>query len=121
MLRENSRRKPQPSGASGVVSGNHWSGALPQDGDTTIALVLAGGVSLGAYQGGAYAALSQAGLEPHWIAGGSAGAVNGAIILGNAPEVRVERLREFWDGLATPTLALAQTGRGDMRTTGSAS
>ncbi|KLN55876.1 patatin-like phospholipase family protein [Variovorax paradoxus] len=60
------------------------------------ALVLQGGGALGAYQAGVYAALSETDLQPHWIAGVSIGAINAALIAGNAPEKRVERLREFW-------------------------
>lgn len=64
-----------------------------------IALVLQGGGSLGAYQGGVYEALSEAGLHPDWIAGISIGAINSAIIAGNAREHRVQKLREFWEGI----------------------
>ncbi|WP_373424137.1 patatin-like phospholipase family protein [Variovorax boronicumulans] len=60
------------------------------------ALVLQGGGALGAYQAGVYAALSETQLQPHWIAGVSIGAINAALIAGNAPEHRVDRLREFW-------------------------
>ena len=60
------------------------------------ALVLQGGGALGAYQAGVYAALSETELQPHWIAGVSIGAINAALIAGNAPERRVDRLREFW-------------------------
>lgn len=60
-------------------------------------LVLQGGGALGAYQAGVYEALSEGGLDPSWIAGISIGAVNAAIIAGNPPERRVERLREFWN------------------------
>jgi NTE family protein len=60
------------------------------------ALVLQGGGALGAYQAGVYAALSETDLQPHWIAGVSIGAINAALIAGNAPDKRVERLREFW-------------------------
>ncbi|SFO62373.1 NTE family protein [Variovorax sp. OK605] len=60
------------------------------------ALVLQGGGALGAYQAGVYAALSETELEPHWIAGVSIGAINAALIAGNAREHRVDRLREFW-------------------------
>jgi NTE family protein len=61
-----------------------------------IALVLQGGGALGAYQAGVYEALSEAGIHPNWIAGISIGAINAAIIAGNAPEARVDRLRKFW-------------------------
>lgn len=60
------------------------------------ALVLQGGGALGAYQAGVYAALSETDLQPHWIAGVSIGAINAALIAGNAPGKRVDRLREFW-------------------------
>jgi NTE family protein len=59
-------------------------------------LVLQGGGALGAYQAGVYEALSQAGREPDWLAGISIGAVNAAIIAGNPPGARLDRLREFW-------------------------
>jgi NTE family protein len=60
-------------------------------------LVLQGGGALGAYQAGVYEALSQTGSEPDWIAGISIGAINAALIAGNPPELRLERLREFWN------------------------
>src|SRR5262245_49157660 len=62
-----------------------------------IGLVLQGGGALGAYQAGVYATLAEGGYEPDWIAGVSIGAVNGAIIAGNPPELRAERLRAFWE------------------------
>src|SRR6478609_174479 len=61
-----------------------------------IALLLQGGGALGAYQGGVYEALAEADIHPDWIAGISIGAINAAIIAGNPPNVRVDRLREFW-------------------------
>ena len=61
-----------------------------------IALLLQGGGALGAYQAGVYEALSEAHLAPDWVAGISIGAVNAALIAGNAPGARVEKLREFW-------------------------
>lgn len=64
-----------------------------------VALVLQGGGALGSYQAGVYQALDGAGIEVDWIAGISIGAVNAAIIAGNPPERRVERLRIFWHGL----------------------
>lgn len=63
----------------------------------TVALVLQGGGALGSYQAGVIEALSAAAIEPDWVAGISIGAVNAAIIAGNPPERRVERLRRFWD------------------------
>jgi NTE family protein len=62
-----------------------------------VALVLQGGGALGAYQAGVYQALHEAGLEPDWVCGVSIGGINSAIIAGNPPERRLERLRTFWD------------------------
>jgi NTE family protein len=62
-----------------------------------IALLLQGGGALGAYQAGVYQGLAEANIVPDWIAGISIGAINAAIIAGNAPEKRIDRLREFWE------------------------
>ncbi len=62
-----------------------------------IGLVLQGGGALGAYQAGVYQALHEAGFEPDWVAGVSIGSINSAIIAGNPPERRLERLEEFWN------------------------
>ena len=62
-----------------------------------IALVLQGGGAIGAYQAGVYQALQEVGLEPDWFAGVSIGAINATIIAGNPPELRLERLRTFWE------------------------
>ena len=59
-------------------------------------LLLQGGGALGAYQAGVYEGLVEAGIEPSWVVGISIGAINAALIVGNPPERRVERLREFW-------------------------
>ena len=61
------------------------------------ALLLQGGGALGAYQAGVYEALAQSGIHPDWVAGISIGAINSALIAGNPPERRVEKLREFWE------------------------
>ena len=58
-----------------------------------VALLLQGGGALGAYQAGVCEALSEAGIHPDWIAGISIGAINAAIIAGNPPNSRVDRLR----------------------------
>jgi len=68
----------------------------------TVALVLQGGGALGAYQAGVLEALAESGIEPHWIAGISIGALNAAIIAGNPPEERVAKLRTFWDTICQP-------------------
>nr|WP_240057395.1 patatin-like phospholipase family protein [Paraburkholderia azotifigens] len=65
--------------------------------DAQVVLVLQGGGALGAYQAGVFEALHDAGIEPDWVIGTSIGAINGAIIAGNRPAERMERLRTFWD------------------------
>ncbi|HXZ09485.1 MAG TPA: patatin-like phospholipase family protein [Paraburkholderia sp.] len=67
-----------------------------------VVLVLQGGGALGAYQAGVYQALHDAKVEPDWVIGTSIGAINGAIIAGNAPEDRPDRLTRFWRGVARP-------------------
>jgi NTE family protein len=71
-----------------------------------IALLLQGGGALGAYQGGVYQALAEADLHPDWVAGISIGAINSAIIAGNAPERRVDCLREFWETVSASPLGI---------------
>jgi NTE family protein len=72
-----------------------------------IALVLQGGGALGAYQAGAYAEMFSTRFQPNWVAGVSIGAVNAALIAGNPPERRLERLSEFWDTVSSGLLAPA--------------
>jgi len=67
-----------------------------------VALVLQGGGALGAYQAGVYQAIHEANIDVHWICGTSIGGINGALIAGNPPERRVERLREFWEAVTRP-------------------
>jgi len=64
-----------------------------------VALLLQGGGALGAYQAGVYEALVEAGIHPDWVAGISIGAINAALIAGNPPETRVDKLRAFWKGI----------------------
>ena len=71
-----------------------------------IALLLQGGGALGAYQAGVYEALAEADLHPDWVAGISIGAINSAIIAGNAPKRRVDALREFWQAISTSPLGI---------------
>jgi NTE family protein len=60
-------------------------------------LVLQGGGALGSYQAGIYDALAGQQTAVDWVAGISIGAINAALIVGNPPERRVARLREFWE------------------------
>jgi len=46
---------------------------------------------------GVYQALHEAGVEPQWVIGTSIGAINAAIIAGNEPGKRMEKLTRFWD------------------------
>ena len=80
-----------------------------------IILVLQGGGALGAYQAGAFEALSENGLAPDWIAGISIGAINGAIIAGNAHENRVKRLRMFWERVSSGLQGIPLMGDGHHR------
>ncbi|MCE9648910.1 MAG: patatin-like phospholipase family protein [Parvibaculum sp.] len=72
--------------------------------DEVPVLVLQGGGALGAYQAGVYQELSVEGIAPQWVAGISIGAINAAIIAGNPPETRVERLDDFWSGVSSNLL-----------------
>ena len=60
-------------------------------------LVLQGGGALGSYQAGVFAGLDDMGYCPKAVAGISIGAINGALIAGNPPERRRERLMTFWE------------------------
>ena len=72
-----------------------------------IVLVLQGGGALGAYQGGVYEALHEAGIKPDWIIGTSIGAINASLIAGNKAQERLPKLQEFWRRVRRkPTLGL---------------
>jgi NTE family protein len=77
--------------------------ARPATYDKKVGLVLQGGGALGSYQAGVYEALASSEYLPDWVAGISIGAINAAIIAGNAPENRVERLRSFWEEITAPS------------------
>jgi NTE family protein len=70
-----------------------------------VALVLQGGGALGAYQGGVFQAMDEAGIAPDWLCGVSIGAINCAIIAGNAPGERLSKLRGFWEMITTERMA----------------
>jgi NTE family protein len=92
-----------PAKATGKTADRREPGSPPFK---TIALLLQGGGALGAYQAGVYEGLAKANVLPNWIAGISIGAVNSALIAGNPPERRVERLREFWEAVSTSPLGV---------------
>ena len=77
--------------------------ARPESYDKKVGLVLQGGGALGSYQAGVYEALASSEYQPDWVAGISIGAINAAIIAGNAPSRRVEQLRKFWEGITQPS------------------
>jgi NTE family protein len=67
-----------------------------------IVLVLQGGGALGAYHIGAFEALHEAGYGPDWVTGISIGAFNAAIIAGNEPADRLDKLLGFWADISRP-------------------
>jgi NTE family protein len=73
-----------------------------------VALVLQGGGALGVYQ-----ALAEAGCEPNWISGVSIGAINSAIIAGNGPKKRLQKLEAFWNTISGRKI-WAYTPEGDF-------
>jgi len=83
-----------------TLAQRYW--ARPRPPFECIALVLQGGGALGSYQAGVYQALFEADLHPDWVAGISIGAINAAIIAGNAPGKGVEMLRGFWESITAP-------------------
>lgn len=100
------RAKAPAAGKAGKASPN---GKLPTPLESsrcyeTIALMLQGGGALGSYQCGVYEGLHQAGIVPNWFAGISIGAINAAILAGNAPAQRLDRLRAFWERIAIPAI-----------------
>jgi len=89
---------PRPTGAPGF---------------DCVALLLQGGGALGAYQAGVYEGLAGANLHPDWVAGISIGAINAALIAGNPPDRRLEKLGGFWEKItADPLWSLAFSGGG---------
>ena len=80
-----------------TIEGSHVARIERPEGCDRVALVLQGGGALGAYLVGVLQALHEVGLEPDFVSGVSIGAINGAIITGNRPEVRLEKLRKFWE------------------------
>ncbi|AQH04121.1 hypothetical protein A9R05_34795 (plasmid) [Burkholderia sp. KK1] len=75
-----------------------------------VCLVLQGGGALGSYQAGVFEGLAESGVEPTWTSGISIGALNTAIIAGNAPEDRVAALRGFWSTVCQPADLIGNVG-----------
>lgn len=89
------------SPADSTMSERSWGSSAPAS------LVLGGGIGLGAYQVGAFEVLQAAGLDIRSVSGASIGAINGAIIVGNAPAERMAKLRSFWNAVAVEALPTA--------------
>ena len=98
------RVHPNPSASTGAATSRKkdHTRTTPSGGqhDHTV-LVLQGGGALGAYQAGVYEGMHEHGFAPDWVTGVSIGAINAALIVGNAPGKRVARLREFWDRVSS--------------------
>ena len=90
--------------------------ARPTSYDKKVGLVLQGGGALGSYQAGVFEALASSQYLPDWVAGISIGAINAAIIAGNAPEHRVQHLRNFWDEITAPTKMWPSAPAGPLAT-----
>lgn len=80
-------------------------------------LLFQGGGALGAYHAGVYEGLVEAGREPTWVVGVSIGGITSALIAGNPPETRVERLRAFWDRVSSYNVSYAPTWLEPLRPT----
>lgn len=96
--RRSTRR--QPTTGPAACADTRASHAPANVGHRQVVLVLQGGGALGAYQAGVFEALHEAGIEPDWVIGTSIGAINGALIAGNRPADRLERLRTLWQTVA---------------------
>lgn len=92
-------QRPMPVSARETNAPSVGRAKLPFE---TVALVLQGGGALGSYQAGVFEGLADAGIEPDWLAGISIGALNAAVMAGNPPQMRVRRLREFWETICRP-------------------
>ena len=101
--------------SSPSVPGPAQNGSRARPDFERIALLLQGGGALGAYQGGVYQALAESDLHPDWVAGISIGAINAALIAGNPPERRVERLRDFWETVTQSPLGVPYLASVDIK------
>ena len=78
-------------------------------------LLLQGGGALGAYHAGVYEGLAEVGHEPTWVVGVSIGAITAALIAGNPPAQRIERLHAFWNRISSYAPQTLPTGLESMR------
>lgn len=77
-----------------------------------IIYVFQGGGALGAFQVGGSKALSENGYLADMVVGISIGGFNAALIAGNPPEKRMERMQQFWDKVTVsiPFLDMSMAG-----------
>lgn len=80
-----------------------------------IAMACQGGGSLGGYHIGALKAMQEAGYSPNLVAGISIGAFIGAIVAGNKPEDRIEKLTKFFEKISWPEISILPDSTGDVR------
>jgi NTE family protein len=114
MATPKSKSKPHTTAIRATPSTRHTPAPPPAE---ERVLVLQGGGALGAYQAGVYEALHDSNRDMAWVAGISIGAINAALIVGNAAEHRVARLREFWQLVSSSaTLPGLITGAGPRET-----
>jgi|SRR5690242_948258 NTE family protein len=66
-----------------------------------VAFVFSGGSSLGALHAGMLRAVLEAGIQPDFLVGTSAGALNAAFVAQGFTAARVEELAAIWSGLRT--------------------
>jgi NTE family protein len=78
--------------------------------------LLQGGGALGSYPGRRLSGSGRGRSAPAWVAGVSIGAINAALIAGNPPQRRVERLREFWTVVSESPIGLPNSRPGIFRT-----
>jgi NTE family protein len=83
-----------------------------------VALALAGGIGLGAFEAGVWDAVEEAGLQPDWLLGTSIGAVNAVLIAGGPRDGAAARLRRFWEGLSFEPLPAAGFWLGPLPASG---
>ncbi len=102
MSRHRAAGKRRRSKATGQMAKHRKSNGPLHPSFGCVALLLQGGGPLGAYQAGVFEAMAEIDLRPNWLAGVSIGAINAAIIAGNPPENRVDKLRTFWETISRP-------------------
>lgn len=75
-----------------------------ESGYDKIVFLLQGGGALGAYQVGVCQRLIDEDWQPDWVIGTSIGAINAAIIAGNEPSARSDKLQTFWDLISSTSM-----------------